>query len=91
MMQEVEPGWDQVSRIAWLLLWRGALGGFAISFALGLVINLGLGMGFGIMLGTNVNMAMGVIVALAWWPFAVRMALKKRYTNFRIALVPHSP
>jgi hypothetical protein len=86
-MQEVELGWDPVSRIAWLLLWRGAFGGFLISFVLGLIINLGMGMGFGIMLSTNVNMAMGVIVALAWWPFAVRMALKKRYANFRIALI----
>ena len=88
-MQEVEPGWDPVSRISWLLLWRGALGGFLISFALGLIINLGLGMSFGIMLNTNINMAMGVIVTLAWWPFAVRMALRKRYANFRIVLVPN--
>jgi hypothetical protein len=88
-MQEIELGWDQVARIAWLLLWRGALGGFALSFALGLAINLGLGMGLGIMLSTNVNMAMGVIVALLWWPFAVRMAFRKRYANFRIALVPN--
>ena len=87
-MEDVEPSWDQVSRIAWLLLWRGALGGFAISFVLGLIINLGLGMGLGIMLSTNVNMAMGLIVALLWWPFAVRMALKKRYAHFRIALIP---
>ena len=88
-MQEIEPGWDGVLRIAWLLLWRGALGGFALSFALGLVLNLGLGLGLGIMLSTNVNMAMGVIVALIWWPFAVRMALKKRYAAFRIVLIPH--
>ena len=89
-MQEIEPGWDSVLRIAWLLLWRGALGGFALSFALGLVLNLGLGLGLGIMLSTNVNMAMGVIVALIWWPFAVRMALKKRYAAFRVVLIPHS-
>jgi hypothetical protein len=27
---------------------------------------------------------------LLWWPVVVRMALRKRYRDFRIALVPHA-
>jgi hypothetical protein len=88
MMQDVEPGWDKVLRIVWLLTWRGLVGGVVIGFLLGLAINLVLGLGFGLMLGTNVNAAMGLVVMLAWWPFVVRMALMKRYRDFRIVLMP---
>lgn len=77
-------------RIAWLLTWRGLLGGMVIGFLLGLVINMGLGLGLGVVLSTNVNAAMGLVVMLVWWPFVIRMALKKRYRDFRIVLIPHS-
>ena len=88
-MQDVEPGWDKVMRVVWLLTWRGLLGGVAIGFILGLAINMGLGLGFGVMLNANINGAMGLVVMLIWWPFVVRMALKKRYRDFRIVLIPH--
>jgi hypothetical protein len=78
----------KVLRIVWLLTWRGLAGGIFIGFLLGLVINIGLGLGLGVVLGTNVNAAMGLVVMLAWWPFVVRMALKKRYSDFRIVLTP---
>jgi hypothetical protein len=89
-MQDVEPGWDKVLRIVWLLTWRGLAGGMAVGFLLGLVINIGLGLGLGMVLSTNVNAAMGLVVMLVWWPFVVRMALKKRYRDFRIVLIPHA-
>ena len=88
-MQDVEPGWDKVLRIVWLLTWRGLAGGLIIGFLLGLVINIGLGVGLGVVLSTNVNAALGLVVMLVWWPFVVRMALKKRYGDFRIVLIPH--
>lgn len=88
-MQDVDPSWDKMLRIVWLLTWRGLAGGMAISFLLGLVINLGLGVGLGVVLSPRVNAAMGVVVMLAWWPFVVRMALKKRYRDFRVVLIPH--
>jgi hypothetical protein len=87
-MQDVQPGWDKVLRIVWLLTWRGLAGGIFIGFLLGLVINIGLGLGLGVVLGTNVNAAMGLVVMLVWWPFVVRMALKKSYSDFRIVLAP---
>jgi hypothetical protein len=88
-MQDVEPGWDKVLRIVWLLTWRGLAGGMILGFFLGLVINMGLGFGLGVVLSTNVNATMGLVVMLVWWPFVVRMALKKRYSDFRIVLIPH--
>lgn len=86
-MQEIQPGWKEAAAIAWLLIWRGALGGFAIGFVLGLIVNLVAGFAFGKVLGSGLNMAIGLVVALAWWPFVVHMALAKKYQGFRIALV----
>ena len=87
-MQEVQPGWKEVAAITWLLIWRGALGGFAIGFVLGLIVNLVMGFAFGKILGSQLNLSIGLIIALVWWPLVVRMALGKRYRGFRIALVP---
>ena len=88
-MQEVELDWKQVIAICWLLIWRGALGGALLGFVLGLVVNLISGLAFGVVLGTTANMLAGIAVALLWWPIVVRMALRKKYQTFRIALVAH--
>ena len=63
------------------------LGGFALGFALGLVVNLIAAFAFGIMMRSEVNLAIGLVVALLWWPMVVRMALKKRFQGFRLALI----
>ncbi len=79
--------WENIFRVAWLLFWRGLAGGIVIGFVLGLVINLALAYGFHVVLGSQINAAMGAIVMLIWWPIVVRMALKKRYRGFHLALV----
>jgi hypothetical protein len=79
--------WEDIFRVAWLLFWRGFAGGIVIGFVLGLAINLALAYGFRVVLGSQVNAAMGALVMLVWWPIVVRMALKKRYRGFRLALV----
>lgn len=89
-MQDVEPGWDKVLRIAWLLTWRGLFGGLVIGFVLGYAIDLGLGFALGQVLDRTAGAVMKLLVLLLWWPFVVRMALKKRYLDFRIVLIPHS-
>jgi hypothetical protein len=66
------------------------VGGIVIGFVLGLGVNLALAYAFHVVLGSNVNAAMGAIVMLLWWPVVVRMAIRKRYRDFRIALVPHA-
>ena len=88
-MQEIQPGWQQILSIFWLLIWRGALGGFVISFALGLALNLILALIFKIQFGTIANLLIGLVIGLIWWPFVVRMALRKEYRGFRIALIAH--
>lgn len=86
-MRELEPGWDHVIRVTWLLLWRGLFGGILIGLALGLAINMATAFAFGLVPSRAINVALGVIAALIWWPVAVRMALKKQYSGFRLALV----
>jgi len=88
-MQDVEPSWDKVLRIAWLLTWRGLLGGLAIGFLLGYVIDMGLGLALGQVLDRTASAVLKLIVLLVWWPFVVRMALKKRYRDLRIVLIPY--
>lgn len=86
-MGEIEPGWNEVVRITWFLIWRAVLGGFVMGFVLGLIVNLTAGYAFGMMMRSEVNLAIGLAVALLWWPMVVRMALKKRFHGFRLALI----
>jgi len=88
-MQDVELGWDKVLRVAWLLIWRGLFGGLVIGFLLGYAIDLGLGLIFGQVLDRAAGALLKLVVLLVWWPFVVRMALKKRYRDFRVVLIPH--
>ena len=86
-MREIEPGWNEIIRITWLLIWRAVLGGFGTGFVLGLIVNLIAGYAFGVMMSSGVNLAIGLVVALIWWPIVVRMALRKRFQGFRLALI----
>jgi hypothetical protein len=88
-MQDIESSWDKVLRVAWLLTWRGLFGGLVIGFLLGYAIDLGLGLILGQVLDRTAGAVLKLVVLLVWWPFVVRMALKKRYRDFRIVLVPH--
>jgi len=88
-MQENEVSLDKVLCIAWLLTWRGLFGGVAIGFLLGYIIDLGLGLSLGKVLDPSASALMKLVVLLVWWPFVVRMALNKRYRDFRIVLIPH--
>lgn len=87
-MPEIQPSWKEAAAVAWLLVWRGALGGFAIGFVLGLVVNLVMDFVFGMAPSTKLNMSIGLVVGATWWLTVVRMALAKRYRSFRIALLP---
>jgi len=90
-MQELEPTWGRVASVWWLVLWRAALGGFALGAAFGFVIGFG-----GAIAGyatEDIGFAagiVGIIVGFFWSFVVLRMALQKKYRGFRIALVaPH--
>lgn len=90
-MREIQPGWGEILRITWLLIWRAMLGGFAMGFVLGIIVNMVAVYVFGVLINSEVNLAIGLAVALLWWPQVVRMALKKHFKGFRIALIATDP
>ena len=88
-MQELEVTFSRVMSVWWLLVWRSTLG--AVLF--GAIAGAMLGFTFGLLrlpLDPAVPGAAGGIAGFAWFVVVVRMALRKKYRTFRIALLPHS-
>src|ERR1700760_1501171 len=87
-MTELKPTWSKLLRIGWLIFWRGAAGGsvlgFISGFATGLVYSL-LGYTTTPLVAASIS---GFIVSVPWWFLVLRMALRKTYSDFRIALLP---
>jgi hypothetical protein len=89
-MQELEPTWSRALRIWWLLLWRGILGAALIGAVAGFVVGFIGGLtGVPTATITLVSGILGGLIGIGWAIVVVRMALRKRYGDFRIVLVPH--
>ncbi len=87
--RDLEATWGRMLAVWWLIIWRAAVIG-TVSV---LVVGWALGFLMGAMgLDLRTIDLVGQIAALAIYALAVlvtlRMALKKRYGDFRIALVP---
>ena len=87
-MKELEVTWARVLRVWWLIAWRAGLGGVIIAFALAFLIGevgsrLGLPFEKVYLIGTVIAW----LAVLAWGLVAVRMALEKKYGEFRLALI----
>jgi hypothetical protein len=89
-MQELELTAQRLLSVWWLLLWRGSLGGFVVGGIAGILA------GFAIVLAGHPELASvsGGYAGLAVAPFGgllvAHMSLKKKYKDFRIALMPLS-
>jgi len=87
-MPESDLTWSRVVRIWWLILWRTLVGGFI----LGLLFNI-LAIIVGEVSSTSFSIVSvvgrigGGILGVIWGIVALRMALRKEYRDFRIALV----
>jgi hypothetical protein len=93
-MQELEVTFGRALSVWWLLLWRGFLGAFVLSFIVGFVFGLVYGI-LGRIYGWPVGGAigggiLGAVSSALWGILVVRMALNKRYSEFRIVLVANS-
>jgi hypothetical protein len=94
-MQELEVSWRRALPVAWFLVWLGSMVAYAGSFLIGFVAGfVASSMGYFVDDRDRVIFHLilaGVIfaAALAWWWFVTRLALRKRYKGFRIALVPY--
>jgi hypothetical protein len=88
-MKELELTWPRVLRVWWLFMWRAVLGGFVFGGIAGFVLGF-----FGVLAGMSletiqlVSGALGLLIGIGWAIMVVRMALRKRYGDFRIVLVP---
>lgn len=88
-MNELSVTWQRVRSVWWLVVWRGIIGGTVLGGIAGFVIGL-----FGAVIGLNLETIqtlaalVGFFLGLAWLWIVVRMALRKTYRDFRIALVP---
>jgi hypothetical protein len=89
-MPGLEVSLGRLLRIYWLFVWRSLLGSLVIGFVLGFIAGFVLGV-FGAKTTQiqTVGGALGVIGGAIWSFFCLRMALTKKYRDFRIVLVPH--
>jgi hypothetical protein len=84
-MHELEITPSRLLKIFWLFTWRAMIGGFLIGFVFGFIIGVA-----GRIAGFQSNLiagAGGVLLGLIWSIFVMKMALRKNYSDFRIALV----
>jgi hypothetical protein len=90
-MQELEITWERVMRVWWLIAWRGLLGGWILAVALAFLIGEAGGrLGFDFPTVAAIATALSCLAGLTWGLFVVKMALKKKYEKFRLALVAKS-
>jgi xanthosine utilization system XapX-like protein len=94
-MQELDVTWGRAFRVWWLLLWRSIVGATLLSFVAGFVFGLIYALLAGVFgwpaVGASIGGGvLGVIIGGVWAVLVVRMALNKKYAEFRIVLVPHS-
>jgi len=91
-MQELDPTWWRMMSVWWLLAWRTMVGavllGGAVVFVFGAITALADWPADKIQ---SVSAVLGGVIGALWGIVVVSMALKKRFGDFRIALVPISP
>lgn len=96
-MQELEITWRRVIAIAWLIIWRGAIGGALLGALIGFVIGFVIGIVSAAMhvpqdqarsIVLIVTSITGLLFGLTWSCLVVRRALRKQFSDFRLALVP---
>ena len=89
-MQEIEVTLGRLLRIAWLLAWRGFVGGAVLGAVVGFVIGFVMGVaGLPHEQIVSVTRIASAMVGLAWFVVVCKMALRKQYQEFRIALIAH--
>ena len=88
-MNELEPTWSRTLAIWWLMMWRGVLGGLLLGGVAGFVVGFICGLARVPEETTGlVTSIQGAFIGLAWTVVVARMALRKRYGEFRLALIP---
>ena len=90
-MQELEITWERAMRVWWLIAWRGLLVGWIIAVVLAFLIGEAGGrLGVDFPTVAAVATVLSWLAGLAWGLVVVKMALKKNYQDFRMALLKKS-
>ena len=90
-MHEVLVTWPRITKIWGLLVWRGFAVGFAISFVVAFVVTfIARVFGADAVTAHAIGYWTGFLASFPWGLVVVRMALRKRYRDFRLSLVEAS-
>jgi len=90
-MQELEATWARALKVWWLIFWRSVLGASILGGVLGFIISfIGALAGAPSDLMMIINVIVGTIVGVAWMMAVVRMALRRRYRDFRLVMLPNN-
>jgi uncharacterized membrane protein len=90
-MQELEPTWARAISVWWLIIWRGVVGAGVIGGVVGFIIGfVGGAVGASATALSIGSSGAGLVIGTVWMVVVVRMALRKQYGDFRLALVPRS-
>ncbi|MEO8301371.1 MAG: hypothetical protein ABI608_06240 [Rhizomicrobium sp.] len=89
----LEPSWNRLAKMWWFMVWRGFLGGILIAFAVLFVVAFLVGLsGVGETISGQLKTITKTIVFPAtvflWIGYAIRMIFRKKFADFRIALLP---
>ncbi len=98
VMDELEITWRYVLSVWWLIVWRAWLGGMLFGGIAGFIAGgvAGVILAFASSatsaslneIGGMVGGIAGIVAGLTWGVYVVRMALRKKYRGFRLALIP---
>jgi hypothetical protein len=88
-MQELEITPKRIISIMWLIMWRSWIGALVFGIVAGIIVEIVV-TAIGAPDGSGVIPAgvVGGVLGLVWGYFVFRMALRKKYHDFRIVLVP---
>lgn len=87
-MPELEPTWKRALSIWWLFVWRGIVGAVLLGGVIGAfygVLAFILGLPENVM--TGIGGGVGMVIGVIWSIFVMRMALRKQYRHFRLAVL----
>ena len=87
-MQELEPTWKRALSVWWLITWRGFIGFVLLVIASVVLVDSLVTLIGGGSETLSVIGAIGVwVLSIIWGLVVVRMALRKHYRHFRVALI----
>jgi tryptophan-rich sensory protein len=88
-MQELEATWGRAVSVWWLIQWRAIAGGLVTGGVLGAVLGVALAFtDWDSSRASPFYLVIGAVLGIVWTVIAVRMALRKKYRDFRIVLLP---